>query len=77
MIGEQKVTKDHDRSNDYDNSNGEKNSNGYGHGDGNGNTPKNMCSKPDHNHEWKDCPDNPYSKNYRDKDGDDKKGGGG
>jgi len=24
---------------------------------------KNMCRKPGHNHEWKDCPDNPRNKN--------------
>jgi len=22
-----------------------------------------MCKKPGHNHEWKDCPDNPRNKN--------------
>ena len=64
-----------------DNANGNSNGNRGDKGDGNSNTPKNMCSKPGHNHEWKNCPENWNSKNYRGKDGDDKnrssRGGGG
>ena len=37
-----------------------------GHSDGPGGDGKdtNMCRTPDHNHAWKDCPDNRWSRNY-------------
>ena len=30
---------------------------------------KNMCRKPEHNHEWKDCPDNKFNRNKTHREG--------
>ena len=37
--------------------------NGNQYNNRNGNGKKNMCRKSGHNHEWKDCPDNPRQRN--------------
>ena len=48
------------RNSSYDSSSGESDDGGRG----GGKTP-NMCRIPGHNHAWKDCPDNRWSKNYK------------
>ena len=35
----------------------------------------NPCSKPGHNHDWRDCPENKYSKNYTGGNSNEKNGG--
>ena len=42
-------------------------------GDNGKTSAKNICSKPGHKHEWRDCPENKFSGNFK---GDDKKGCG-
>ena len=43
------------------NNNFQRNGNDGSHRDRNR---KNVCRKPGHHHEWKDCPDNPHNKRY-------------